>query len=128
MMPLMTRVITLQDLKTQLQNQADTIEFADIIELIHQLYDYTPTRFTNGEGGNAVINLSGTNEGSCKIFAFAKLQGFSKEETLMCFGAYYRNDVLKNPEASDHANIRSFMQYGWSGITFDELPLILKNS
>jgi hypothetical protein len=123
----MTPPSALQNLKIQLENQPNTIEFADIIELIHQLYDYTPTRFTNGNGSNAVISMSGSNEGSCKIFAFAKLQEFSKEETLMCFGAYYRNDVLKNPEASDHANIRSFMQYGWGGISFDEQPLTLKN-
>lgn len=122
----MTSPLTLKDLKAQLQHQPDKIEFVDIIELIHELYDYTPTRFSNGEGNNAVINESGSNEGSCKIFAFAKLQKLSKEEALMCFGAFYREDVLKNPEGSDHANIRSFIQYGWGGITFDQEALNLK--
>jgi hypothetical protein len=118
--------MTLHDLKMQLQHQPDSIEFADVIELIHQSYDYSPTRFSNGKDNHLVINLSGSNEGSCKIFAFAKLQGFSKEEALLCFGAFYRNDVLKNPEASDHANIRSFIQYGWDGIHFDQDALHLK--
>lgn len=118
--------MTLQDLKKQLQHQPDSIEFAGIIDLIHQFYDYTPTRFSNGKDNNVVINISGSNEGSCKIFAFAKLQGFSEEETLMCFGAFYRKDVLENPEASDHANIRSFIRYGWDGITFDQDALHLK--
>jgi len=118
--------MTLQDLKKQLQQQPDAIEFAHVIELIHQLYDYSPTRFTNGEDDQPVINLLGSNEGSCKIFAFAKLQEFSEKETLLCFGAFYRSDVLKNPEADDHANIRAFMQYGWGGITFDQDALQLK--
>jgi hypothetical protein len=30
----------------------------------------------------------------CKIFAFAELQKLSKEATLSCFGAYYREEVL----------------------------------
>lgn len=124
----MTSPLTLKDLNAQLQHQPDTTEFADIIELIHQLYDYVPTRFSNGDDDNAVVNEPGSNEGSCKIFAFAKLQEFSKEETLVCFGAFYREDVLKNPAKSDHANIRSFMKYGWSGITFDQDALSLKNS
>jgi hypothetical protein len=118
--------MTLKELKKQLQYQPDSIVFADVIELIRQLYDYSPTRFSNGKDDHKVINLSGSNEGSCKIFAFAKLQEFSKEETLLCFGAFYRNDVLKHPEANDHANIRSFMQYGWDDVAFDEDALQLK--
>ena len=118
--------MTLKELKKQLQYQPDSIVFADVIGLIRQLYDYSPTRFSNGKDDHKVINLSGSNEGSCKIFAFAKLQEFSKEETLLCFGAFYRNDVLKHPEANDHANIRSVMQYGWDDVAFDEDALQLK--
>ena len=118
--------MTLKDLKAQLQHQPEAIEFTDIIELIHELYDYTATRFSNGEGNNALINEPGSNEGSCKIFSFAKLQELSTKETLLCFGTFYREDVLKKPEGSDHANIRSFMQYGWDGITFDQAALNLK--
>jgi len=37
---------------------------------------------------------------------------------LALFGDYYRSDVLKNPEGSDHQNIRNFMHKGWAGVTF----------
>lgn len=120
--------MTLEDLKTQLNNQPETVQFADIIDLIDTLYDYTPTRFINGTGDSAVINMAGTNVGSCKIFAFAKHQNLSKEATLYCFGTYYRQDVLNNPAGDDHANIRSFIQHGWHGISFDQEALQLKGA
>jgi hypothetical protein len=65
-----------------------------------------------------VVNESGTNEGSCKIFAFAQLNDLSVEQTLACFGKYYREDVLENPEGNDHGNIRNFMISGWEGVKF----------
>jgi len=30
---------------------------------------------------------------------------------------------LKNPEGTDHQNIRNFMKSGWDGITFDQNAL-----
>jgi hypothetical protein len=105
-------------LNTFLQSLRDTpeqIEFAQTIAAIESHYEYTATAFRNGE----VENAAGQNGGSCKIFAFAKLQNLSKEETLACFGRYYRDDVLKNPDANDHQNIRTFMRLGWSGIAFE---------
>jgi len=33
---------------------------------------------------------------------FAQLQQLSQAETLACFGKYYREDVLQNPEGDDH--------------------------
>ncbi len=38
-------------------------------------YVYRPTRFENGLGQGRAVNEAGTNEGSCKILAFAKLNG-----------------------------------------------------
>ena len=64
------------------------------------------------------MNEAGENNGSCKVFSFAKLKGLNEEETLALFGDFYRTDVLANPEGSDHQNIRNFMQYGWDGIAF----------
>jgi hypothetical protein len=58
--------------------------------------------------------------------AFAKLQGFSVEQTLACFGRYYREDVLGNPEGDDHQNIRQFMANGWDGVSFAVTPLTAK--
>ncbi len=98
----------------RLRETPDQIEFADTIATIDSHYDYTPTAFRNGD----VDNAAGQNGGSCKIFAFAKLQGLIPDETLACFGRYYRDDVLKHPTASDHQNIRNFMRSGWNGIVF----------
>jgi len=89
------------------------LDFEDTLAVIEQHYRYTPTVFDNGE----VHNPAGSNEGSCKIFAFAKLNGLSDAQTLACFGRFYR-DVLAAPEGDDHANIRSFMQTGMPGIRF----------
>ncbi len=98
----------------RLRETPEQIEFADAIAAIESHYRYTPTAFRNGD----VENAADQNGGSCKIFAFAKLQGLSQNETLACFGRYYREDVLQHPDASDHQNIRNFMRSGWSGITF----------
>jgi hypothetical protein len=70
------------------------------------------------------MNQAGSNEGSCKIFAFATTEGLSEAETLACFGKYYREDVLQNPQVSDHANIRTFMRHGWKGIRFEQSALV----
>ena len=105
----------------RLSNKADEVNFEEVISVINDFYQYSPSRFTNGE----TVNEQGTNEGSCKIFAFAQLNKLSVESTLACFGAYYREDVLENPTATDHANIRNFMKSGWDGITFDKPALIL---
>ncbi len=115
--------MTKDDLKNQLNNNPTSIEFSEIMKLIDELYTYTPTKFTNGP---EVINEPGSNEGSCRIFAFAQDQQLTEEQTLHCFGTYYRNDVLGNPEGTDHANIRSFMQHGWKGIQFEQPALVEK--
>lgn len=102
------------------------IKFSDIMQTIESDYTYTPSAFTNGIGEDVVVNPAGTNEGSCKIFAFAKLNQLSQSDTLELFGEYYRDDVLNNPEGTDHANIRTFMKHGWSGISFETDALIKK--
>jgi hypothetical protein len=115
--------MTLTDLIAQLRAQPQTIEFAQTIDTINAHFDYTPTRFTNGRGDDKVINEAGTNEGSCRLFAFALSQGLNSEQTLALFGRYYRDDVLQHPDASDHANIRTFIRHGWAGIHFDGVAL-----
>lgn len=110
------------DLNTFLQkfkNTPDSIAFSDTMAVIEASYDFTPAAFKNGE----LMNEQGQNSGSCKLFAFAQLQGLSPQQTLACFGAYYRDDVLKNPAGTDHQNIRNFMKTGWAGIKFDSNPL-----
>ena len=104
-----------------------SVSFQETMAVIENNYEYTPTRFVNGIGETQVENLAGKNEGSCKIFAFAKLNDLSEEQTLACFGDYYRKDVLENPQGSDHANIRNFMRDGWAGIQFDGEALNAKS-
>lgn len=107
----------------QLSTSPDTVEFAQVIDLIAQHYDYTPTAFRNGLGTEKVENAAGTNEGSCRIFAFAQLHNLSPAQTLACFGKFYREDVLGHPHGTDHANIRMFMRQGWQGIHFHGVAL-----
>lgn len=108
----------------KLADTPDAIAFDDTMAAIQQAYDFTPAPFTNGE----LRNETGQNSGSCKLFAFAKLQGLTEAQTLACFGSYYRDDVRNNPGGTDHQNIRNFMKYGWSGVTFDQLPLQAKRT
>lgn len=111
--------MSIKELIQQIKTQSETVEFQQVIDHIDEHYDYTPSRFTNGQGHDVVINQEGSNEGSCKIFAFATLHGLNEKQTLACFGQYYRDDVLANPEGNDHANIRTFMRFGWEGIEFE---------
>lgn len=107
--------MTEKELVKKIKNQPEIIQFSEIIETIEQYFDFQPTAFKNGE----TINEANQNNGSCKVFSFAKIQNLSKEETLVCFGDYYRKDVLGNPGETDHQNIRNFMIYGWDGIVFE---------
>lgn len=109
----------IEQLLQQLRSQPETIEFDQVMAVIDEHYRYTPTAFSNG----AVENSAGSNEGSCKLFAFAQIHNLSEMETLALFGRYYRDDVLARPAGEDHANIRNFILDGWLGIRFDGLAL-----
>lgn len=100
----------------------EAVLFSETMKIIDQFYDYHPVAFRNGLGDDVVDNPAGTNEGSCKVFAFALLNNLTDEATLACFGEHYAA-VLNNPEGDDHKNIRNFMKYGWRGIEFDDMPL-----
>ena len=110
----------LEEFLEKLQTYPLHIEFEETIGVIEAIYYYTPTTFRNG----SLTNKAGENEGSCKIFAFAKLQEFSEAQTLACFGKYYREDVLNDPDGASHQNIRNFIQNGWGKIRFDGTALI----
>lgn len=101
-------------------------DFEDVIAYVNDHYDYTPTRFSNGLGADPVVNDAGKNEGSCRLFALAQLKGLNEADTVQLFGRFYREDVLKHPDANDHANIRRFMTDGWAGITFDGKALVAR--
>lgn len=110
-----------RELINQLNSSPETVEFNKVIEVISAEYIHTPSAFINGSQANSAEQ----NQGSCKILGFAKLNGLSEAQTLHCFGAYYREDVLGNPQGSDHGNIRAFMQTGWSGVQIPDDALVL---
>nr|WP_026220966.1 HopJ type III effector protein [Thiofilum flexile] len=115
--------MSIQALLEQLDQPAESLQFSQVIAVIDAHYAYTPQAFQNG----ALSSPAGTNEGSCKVFAFGLLQGLTQEQTLHCFAEHYRA-VLAHPEGHNHANIRAFMLSGWEGIQFDTMPLVSLNT
>ncbi|WP_158974855.1 HopJ type III effector protein [Cellulophaga sp. L1A9] len=114
--------MTIAEFKSKLENTPKEIEFSETMAVIAQHYNFTPTAFTNG----TLTNPAGENSGSCKLFAFAVDQKLTKEGTLAAFGAYYFDDVLKDPEGNGHQNIRNFMASGFEGLSFDGMALTYK--
>ena len=111
--------MTLANFLAQIEQQVEQIEFEQVMQVIKDNYHYEPVTFTNGK----LVNEAGTNEGSCKIFYFAQLNNLNQQQTLACFGRYYREDVLANPAGNDHGNIRNFIKTGWQGIEFTSVAL-----
>jgi DNA-binding IscR family transcriptional regulator len=114
--------MTIAQFISQLNSNPKSIAFADTIAVIEEKYNFIPTAFQNGNTHNA----AGTNSGSCKLFAFAKAQKLTQDQTLACFGSYYFEEVLGDIEGSSHQNIRNFMVSGWDGIQFEGEALVAK--
>ncbi len=112
--------MTVQELISALQQ--NPVPFTQVMEVIDTYYEFSPTAFKNGNTHNA----AGTNNGSCKVFAFAKLNNLNEQSALNAFGDFYTVDVLQHPENSDHQNIRNFMEFGWNGIEFEGQALQAK--
>lgn len=104
----------------------EAVDFQETLAVISAHYHYQPTEFSNGVQ-QSLLNEAGKNEGSCKIFAFAKIHQLSQQQTLALFGDYYRKDVLENPQGTDHQNIRNFIRDGWDGIVFKGEALTAKD-
>lgn len=114
--------MNLDTFRNKLNSTPEAIEFTDTMNIIEQLYDFTETAFNNGH----LKNVAGENSGSCKLFYFARLQKLDQQQSLACFGSYYRDDVIQNPDTDNHQNIRNFMKSGWDGIKFSGEALKLK--
>nr|WP_294789788.1 HopJ type III effector protein [uncultured Mucilaginibacter sp.] len=113
-------------MKEQLQTllaslKTNTTPFAKVIELIDTHYTHQPTAFKNGDAYNEATQ----NQGSARVFAFAKMNNLSAEDTLYLFAEHYQS-VRATPEATDHQNIRQFMAHGWDGIVFEGEALVAK--
>lgn len=103
------------------QLQSGEAKFSDVIAFIEARYTHTPTEFQNGQQHNAATE----NQGSAKVFSFAQLNELDQAQTLSLFAEHYAS-VLATPEATDHQNIRQFMQNGWNGIKFEGTALVAK--
>jgi len=114
--------MTINTFLEKLKQSPETIVFSETIAVIEENYTFIPVEFKNGNQHNA----AGENSGSCKLFAFAQLQNLSQAATLACFGAYYFEEVLKDPNGTNHQNIRNFINTGWDGIHFEGEALVLK--
>lgn len=106
----------------KLEQHPEQIEFSDTMATIEANYNFTPSKFTNG----SAVNEADTNNGSCKIFSFGLINKLSEQQTLACFGSYYRDDVLGSPNGNDHQNIRNFITSGWAEIEFQTAALTLQ--
>ncbi len=114
--------MTLEAFISKLKSTPQAIDFLETMAVIEFHYDFEPTAFKNG----VLYNGEGENSGSCKLFAFAKEQGFTEAETLACFGKYYFEEVLEDTNGSGHQNIRNFMVTGFNKLSFEGTPLKLK--
>ncbi|OQP66238.1 HopJ type III effector protein [Niastella populi] len=103
------------------QLKANTLTFKEVIEFIETYYQHQPTAFKNGEAYNEATQ----NQGSAKVFSFAKLNDLGREDTLYLFAEHYQA-VLNTPNGTDHQNIRQFMAHGWAGVVFEGQALVAK--
>lgn len=94
--------------------RSEKIKFNDVIAFIEANYIHTPTAFKNAEA----FNEANQNQGSAKVFTFARLNNLSEPDTLQLFAEHYQS-VLDTPDEVDHQNIRQFMTNGWEGIVFE---------
>ena len=113
--------MTIPEFKTKLKTTPTAISFKETMQVIENYYTFNPTAFKNGD----IINNAGENNGSCKLFAFAMHQEFTKEATLFSFGEHYQT-VLADKNGTSHQNIRNFMQTGFKGLSFENEALTLK--
>ncbi|MGL4630507.1 MAG: HopJ type III effector protein [Leadbetterella sp.] len=106
----------------QIKSNNQTIQFQEVIAFIDENYTFDPCAFLNGELENSI----GQNSGSCKLLQFALIENLTLEQTLQCFGEYYRTEVLQNPDGTNHQNIRNLMRFGLQGLKFEAFTLIKK--
>jgi hypothetical protein len=111
--------MTLQELINAVKTNQH-VSFDQSMQVIEQYYHFTPVAFNNGTAGAILHNKAGENSGSCRIFAFAAIHALTEQQTLQLFGDFYHQDVIAHPSGNDHANIRTFIKYGWQGISFAE--------
>lgn len=99
--------------------KSNNLFFQETLEFINLFYIHTPGAFRNGE----MFNGPDENQGSARVFAFAKKNHLDQATTLALFAEHYQS-VLADPDGSNHQNIRQFMINGLEGIAFDDEVLV----
>jgi Tfp pilus assembly protein PilE len=99
----------------------NSTKFTKVIQFIETYYQHQTTAFKNGDAYNEATQ----NQGSAKVFGFAKINNLSAADTLYLFAEHYQA-VLADPNGTDHQNIRQFIAHGWDGIVFEGVALIAK--
>lgn len=115
--------MSIKSLLSKIRETPEEVQFDEVIDDIGEYYEFVETGFWNGD----MYNAAGENNGSCRIFYFAEINGLDQQQTLNCFGRYYREDVLCEPGGDNHKNIRQFIRTGWGGMLFEGEPLKLRN-
>ncbi|GEP92896.1 HopJ type III effector protein [Chitinophaga terrae (ex Kim and Jung 2007)] len=103
------------------RSKENAVTFKEVIDFIETHYHHQPTAFRNGDAYNEATQ----NQGSAKVFSFAKIHQLKEEDTLPLFAEHYQS-VLQNPHGTDHQNIRQFVAHGWAGIAFEGEALTAK--
>ena len=73
----------ISDLLEKLTSKPEQVEFKEVMAAISANYHYQPCTFSNGE----LVNRAGTNEGSCKIFAFENQIIYLNQQLWRALGA-----------------------------------------
>ena len=73
------------NLLDKIKQNPEEISFDEVIAYIDEHYDFVPTAFQNGE----VFNEENQNNGSCKIFSFAKKLSLNEKNKLFLFSTSY---------------------------------------
>ncbi len=87
--------------------------FSEVITFIDSRKEHQPVAFKNGE----ITNEATQNQGSARVFLFAKEQNLDEEDTLRLFAEHYQA-VISDLNGDNHQNIRQFMKHGWAGVEF----------
>ena len=98
----------------QLEKTPETINFKEVIAYIDENYDFTPTKFINGN----TTNEANQTMALVKFLVLLKQINLSKEQTLSHFWRILQKMFSKIPR-NDHQNIRNFIEFSWDGISFD---------
>jgi 3-hydroxyisobutyrate dehydrogenase-like beta-hydroxyacid dehydrogenase len=102
----------------QLNDDPASVTLDMALSTVGENYEFTPCGYTLGG-----VRFEADKTRSCQLYAFGLLHKLTRQQTLACFGHHYHDDVLKNPQGTDHQTVRLFMKYGWDGLKLDAMPL-----